>query len=165
MGRNLLLAGGLMALLASTAWADGFPFGGGSRRFLMEAPPHNFAIERDQRITKAMLFIPSRMLGDGKARTEARPGAVPVGVSMAGCFAFGGLWPAGARRRLLLGVAVPLVLAVATATVWANIAVPIGPKGLDPKALPAALVVPREVDVYVDHDCDHVRLILPAPAP
>src|SRR5207302_1940716 len=124
-------------------------------------PLPNFAIDRDPAITKAKLFIPSRMLPGGTAQTEASPSVLPAGLSMAGCLAVGGLWSTRVRRRLLLGVAVPLAMVTVTMPLSGNAPPPIFHAPLRHWVVP---IYSGDVDVYVDHNGDQVRLILPAKA-
>ena len=151
--------------LVPPASADVLPWG--RRPLMFQTPPHNFAIERDANLLRAKLIIPRSMLPDG-GRAAASPASLPVGVAMTCGFVLGGLWLARIKRRLLVAVAVALLVAGSTTTVvWANAPPPwreLRPLDKADKVSvwrPAG-GMPSEVDVYIDDNAAHVRLILPA---
>jgi hypothetical protein len=158
-----------MLALTAPVCADAcfLPFmGGGAQRARSQAMAaamqrHNFAIERDTTLTRAKLIVPRRMLPP--AVRSAAADTIPAGMALAcGCVC-GGLWLARVRRRVLLGVTVPLLLLVLTAVVWANAPPPFGSLNVQvPRVEGQDRLFAGEVDVYIDLDADHVRLILPA---
>lgn len=162
MARNLWLACALLLALTPAAQADGL-FGGGAARRMeamtREMQRHNFAIERDRSAMQARLILPAKMSWLGAKRRETGPhGNLPMCIAMACCFGVGGLWLARLPRRALACAFLPLAMVAIIVPVHANAPPPRELMLSQPKT--TSLYAGR-VDVVIDEQGDHVRLILP----